>query len=189
MRKASLKVEQRNTLILDQIRAFKAEHPFWGYRRIWAYLKFIDTIDVNKKWVLRLMKEHQLIVSPETSLRAKRRVEKSQAKAQKPNEIYWIDMTKIKFKEQGWGYRVVVIDGYTRKIIGSKLDTRSKSNQWLLALNRAACLQCREGKGIKLVSDNGCQLTSIAFMEATSLFLPGTTTLKETSRQKGYLGL
>lgn len=172
MRKASVKVHKRNKPILDQIQALKPEHPFWGYRRIWAHLKFIDKIDVNKKRVLRLMKEHHLIVNHETKLKAKRTPEKSKPKAEKPNEIYGIDMTKIKLKEQGWAYLVVVIDWYTRKIIGSHLDTRSKSSHWLLTLNQAACLQCPGGtrdKGIKLVSDNGCQPTSISFMEAASL--------------------
>ena len=172
MRKASLKVQQRNESILSKIQALKTQYPFWGYRRIWAHLKFIDKMDVNKKRVLRLMKEHHLVVSHETKLKAKRTPEKSKPKAEKPNEIYGIDMTKIKLKSQGWAYLVVVIDWCTRKIVGSTLDMRSKSSHWLLALNQAACLQCPEGtqgKGIKLVSDNGCQPTSLAFMEATSL--------------------
>lgn len=171
MRKASLTVQQRNEPILNRIQFLKTEHPFWGYRRIWAHLKFIDKIEVNKKRVLRLMKEHRLTVSHETKLKAKRTPEKSKPKAEKPNEIYGIDMTKIKLKGQGWAYLEVVIDWYTRKIIGSHLDTRSKSSHWLLALKEAACMQCpegTEGKGIKLVSDNGCRPTSIAFMEASS---------------------
>jgi hypothetical protein len=27
----------------------KADHPFWGYRRIWAHLWFVDGLLINKK--------------------------------------------------------------------------------------------------------------------------------------------
>lgn len=172
MRKSSLKVRRRNEPILERIQALKTEHPFWGYRRIWAHLNFIDKMAVNKKRILRLMKENHLLVSAETKLKAKRTSDKPKPRAERPNEIYGIDMTKIKLKKEGWTYLVFVIDWCTKKIVGHTLDTRSKSEHWLKALNQAACMQCPEGtrgKGIKLVSDNGCQPTSEAFMRATRL--------------------
>lgn len=171
MRKSSERVVLRNAPIVDKIRALKGEHPFWGYRRIWAHLNFIDKIPINKKRVLRVMKEHQLTVSHETKLRAKR-TEKPKPRPERPNEIYGIDMTKIRLEKEGWAYLVLVIDWYTRKIVGYKVDTRSKSSHWQSALNQAICLQCPEGsrgKGIKLVSDNGCQPTSVTFMRAASM--------------------
>lgn len=30
------KVVERNAQLLERIRDLKAEHPFWGYRRIWV---------------------------------------------------------------------------------------------------------------------------------------------------------
>jgi len=35
-RRRSSKVGYRNAPLLEQIQALKADHPFWGYRRIWA---------------------------------------------------------------------------------------------------------------------------------------------------------
>jgi putative transposase len=43
-RQRSLRVVQRDEGLLPQIQALKAEHPFWGYRRIWAYLRFIEQL-------------------------------------------------------------------------------------------------------------------------------------------------
>jgi transposase InsO family protein len=172
MRAASLKIVVRNECLVQRIQGLKTEHPFWGYRRIWAHLNFIDKMGVNKKRALRLMKQHHLLVNKETKLKAKRTSDRPKPRAEKPNEIYGIDMTKIKLETQGWAYLVLVIDWYTKKIVGHTLDTRSKSSHWLSALNQAACAQYPEGtreKGIKLVSDNGCQPTSEAFMKATSL--------------------
>ncbi len=116
-------------------------------------------------------KRLQFLVSPDTKLQAKRVVERPKSRRAKPDEIYGIDMTKIKLREQGWAYLVLVIDWYTKKIVGYTVDTRSKSSHWLLALNLADCQQYPEGtreKCIKLVSDNGCQPTSTFFMEAAS---------------------
>lgn len=117
------------------------------------------------------MKAHQLLVKAEERLKAKRTPLRFKPRAAKPNEIYGIDMTKIKLKEEGWAYLVFVIDWYSKKIVGHALDIRPKSTHWLVALNRAGGLQCPEGtlgKGSKLVSENGCQPTSVAFMKAAS---------------------
>ena len=37
MRKSSNSVTLRNEHILKRIKDIKGEHPFWGYRRVWAY--------------------------------------------------------------------------------------------------------------------------------------------------------
>jgi putative transposase len=43
------RVSQRDERLLPRIQALKAEHPFWGYRRIWAYLHFVEHQPINKK--------------------------------------------------------------------------------------------------------------------------------------------
>ena len=60
MRRPSQSVIFRNAPLVERIRYIKAEHPFWGYRRTWAYLKYVDGLVVNKKRVYRLMKAHNL---------------------------------------------------------------------------------------------------------------------------------
>ncbi len=44
-----MKVQKRNEQLLARIQEIKADHPFWGYRRVWAYLKFRQHIMVNHK--------------------------------------------------------------------------------------------------------------------------------------------
>jgi hypothetical protein len=53
--------------ILPLIRELKAAHPFWGYRRIWAYLRFVRKILINQKRVYRLLKENDLLVKKNVS--------------------------------------------------------------------------------------------------------------------------
>ena len=69
-RKESAVTMERNSAIVERIRQVKAEHPFWGYRRMWAHLKFVDNLEVNKKRVLRLMQKYGLSVKPDRKLKA-----------------------------------------------------------------------------------------------------------------------
>ena len=48
-RKPSLSIKKRNQPILQKIEDLKSEHPFWGYRRVWAHLTYVDQLQVNKK--------------------------------------------------------------------------------------------------------------------------------------------
>jgi len=52
MRRESANTVERNLPVLERIKEIKAEHPFWGYRRTWAYLKYVDNLKINKKRVL-----------------------------------------------------------------------------------------------------------------------------------------
>jgi len=71
-RQESAAVRERNSLVVERIKELKADHPFWRYRRIWAHLKYIDGLEVNRKRVLRLMHKHELVVKPNTRLKAVR---------------------------------------------------------------------------------------------------------------------
>ena len=162
---------QRDERLLPRVRQLKAEHPFWGYRRIWAYLRFVEHLSVNKKRVLRLMREHHLLGPPHLRLKAKRTPTGSKPKPTKPDEWWGIDMTKVMVAGFGWIYIVVVLDWYTKKIVGSYAGVLCTAQHWLAALHMAVNQQCPEGargQGLSLMSENGCQPTSLAFMEACS---------------------
>ena len=163
------KVIARNEKVTSRIKAIKCDHPFWGYRRVWAHLNFIDGITINKKRVYRLMQEHQLLVKPNHKLRAKRRVTTSKPRPVRPNHWWGIDMTKVMIEGVGWQYVVIVIDWYTKKVVGHYSGAQSKSWHWLAALNMAANKQCADGTReyeVHLMSDNGCQPTSQSFIKA-----------------------
>jgi transposase InsO family protein len=162
-------VAQRHEGLLQRIRELKAEHPFWGYRRIWAYLHFVERRPVNKTRILRLMREHQLLVTSNWRLRAKRIPTGKKPRPTKPNEWWGIDMTKVLVEGVGWMYIVVVLDWYAKTIVGHYAGMRCTAQHWLLALDMAVNRQFPggvQGQGLSLMSDNGCQPTSTAFMRA-----------------------
>jgi putative transposase len=65
----------------------------------------------------------------------------------------------------------VVLDWYTKVTVGYYAGLRGTSKHWLAALDMAINRQFPDGvreQGLSLMSDNGCQPTSQAFMEACS---------------------
>lgn len=76
-RSEAASVIERNAAVVEIIRVLKAEHPFWGYRRIWANLRYVNHIEINQKRVLRLMQKNYLVVRPDTHLRANRTPQRS----------------------------------------------------------------------------------------------------------------
>lgn len=174
MRKKSEKVEQRNQSLLERVRELKAEHPLWGYRRVWAYLKFREGLPVNKKRIYRLMDESALLVPKDKSLRAKRYSTRPKPVADKPNQYFGTDMTKILIGPWGWLYLVVVLDWFTKELVGYSLSTTSKTEDWLAALEMAVNKRFPDGAreadhSVFLISDNGSQPTSTKYMESCSV--------------------
>jgi putative transposase len=168
-RQESRKTTERNGPILKQIEEIKADHPFWGYRRVWASLKYVQGLEVNKKRILRLMRKHNLLVKPNMNLKACRTPQRSKPKPDRPNQWWGIDMTKVKVENYGWVYVVIVLDWYTKKIVGYYAGLRCKSEHWLEALDIAVNRQFPDGArghDLFLMSDNGCQPTSVTFMKA-----------------------
>lgn len=168
-RKRSQAIEESDQAVLPIIRRFKAEHPFWGYRRIWAYLVFVERLRINKKRVYRLVRENGLLVKGNEKLKAKRISQQLKPHPDKPNYWWGVDMTKV-LTSTGWAYLVVVNDWFTKKILGAFVGSRSRAADWLEAVNVAVNRQfpggILEAKNLELnlMSDNGSQPTSLAFM-------------------------
>ncbi len=81
-------------------------------------------------------------------------------------------MTKV-MTDSGWAYIILVLDWYTKKVVGHYCGQQSKSWHWLAALNKAVNRQfpfgIREaGVELNLMSDNGSQPTSRSFMQVCS---------------------
>lgn len=114
------------------------------------------------------MKENNLMVK-QKRYDAKRTSNRSKPKPIRPNQWWGIDMTKFLLPSVGWVYLVIVLDWYTRKIIGHHIDIQSKAHEWKEALHMAVNAQCPDGSrnyNVNIMSDNGSQPTSDSFMNA-----------------------
>lgn len=117
------------------------------------------------------MKENKLTIKQRSAIKAARTI-KPKPKATKPNQYWGIDMTKTWVNDHGWFYIVLVIDWYTKQIVGNFAGGYCRTQEWLDALEMGVLRKLPNGsleKGLKLVSDNGCQPTSVAFQKACNL--------------------
>jgi Integrase core domain. len=130
-RRKSESVRARNERILRRIREIKADFPWWGYRRVWAYLKYREGLEINKKRVYSLMKENKLLVNQVRKTRATRTPSRSKPRTERPNELWGIDATKVWVESWGWVNLHVVLDWGSKKIVGWQLSRRTKTDDWL----------------------------------------------------------
>ncbi len=160
----------RDGVVVEKLKELRLLHPFWGYRRMTAWLNHREGLVVNRKRVYRLMRGNGLLVE-QVRHKAVRSSQRGKQKATRPSQYWGIDMTKFILGSSGWCYLVVVLDWYTKEIVGWKLSLRAKTSEWKEALDRALFRKfpCGvRGQGLSLISDNGSQPTSVAFMTETA---------------------
>jgi putative transposase len=146
------------------------DKPAFGYRRVQWWLKDVGGLRVNRKRVLRVMRERGLLLRSRR-FRVTRRKDWSTVEASHPNLVWQSDMTKLwAGPAVGWAYLVSVLDCCTREIGGWDLSLRCRSQDALAALNQAV-LQVlpfdphRKGLPLTLTTDNGTQFTSTRYLE------------------------
>ncbi|MFH1039596.1 MAG: IS3 family transposase [bacterium] len=104
----------------------KLEHSFWGYRRVRAFMKRYHNISISYNKVFRSMKQNNLLVE-QKRYKAKRTPRKGKPHPTKINQWWGTDMNKFYINNFGWIYLVIVLDWFTKKIVGYNLNVRSKS--------------------------------------------------------------
>ena len=121
----------------EQIVVACGEKPAYGYRRVTWWLRRKENLLVNRKRVLRVMRERGLLVRSRR-LRARRKKEWGRVETSEPNQIWQTDMTKIwAGPSVGWAYLVCVIDCCTREIVGWNLSHRCRTEDALDAVEQA----------------------------------------------------
>lgn len=163
--------EEQEASLVEKIKEVKQVHLFWGYRRVRAYLKTKFGISVSYNRIYRIMKKNDLLVDRKR-YKAKRTPQKDKPKPEKLNQWWGTDMTKFYVESFGWVYLVIVLDWYSKKIVGYKFNIRSKAEDWIEALNMAVDNNCPLGSReyeLHLMSDNGSQPTSEKYENAASL--------------------
>ena len=81
-KKKESELNETNRAILQKIKAIKAKHPLWDYRRVTA----------------------------------------------------WLRHREFMIEGLGWAYLVIVLDWFTKEIVGFDISLRSKTENWLKAL-------------------------------------------------------
>lgn len=160
----------RDTELTERIRSIhERSRGTYGVPRIHVELAEAD-IHVGRKRVARLMRATGLHgISRRRGCRTTRRDESSrpapdlvdrQFKAEGPDRLWVADITYIP-TWAGFLYLAVVLDAWSRRIVGWAMETHLRTELVLEALNMAVWR--RRPEGVIHHSDQGCQYTSVAF--------------------------
>ena len=153
--------------VRSEIQKIFAEHKRrYGYRRVNAELRRRGMV-VNHKRVARLMREDNLLaVQPKAyvvTTDSDHDLEvylnlASRMKLTGVNQLWVADLTYIRLKEE-WVYLAVVLDAFSRKVVGWELDRNLTARLPIAALEKAIADR-RPPPGVVHHSDRGVQYAS-----------------------------
>jgi putative transposase len=166
--------KQTRKQVIDEVMAKRIygviqKFPSYGWRKVWAILRFRDGIEVNKKKVHRIMKIKGWLVSQRVKT-PRPRVKARRSRTKKSNERWAIDVTHVKCGRDGWGHLTAIIDCCDREIVGFEFAMRGRAKEAERALeeaciNRFGVLYPKEN-GPLLRSDNGLIFQSRRFRDS-----------------------
>lgn len=151
--------------VRDAIQHAALENRHYGYRRITRQLRR-EGWTVNHKRVLRLMRQDNLLclrkrsfVPVTTDAKHGWKVFPNLARGMKPTGVdqLWVaDITYVRMREE-FAYLAVVLDGFSRRVVGWALETHMQASLATAALKMA--LKRRQPQPLSLVhhSDRGVQ--------------------------------
>ncbi len=131
-----------------------------GYRMVTAFVRRRLGVPVNRKRVLRVMRERKLIQRRRPLERRKR---PGFFRVERPRQLWQLDMTAIWVAEHGWCYLNAIIDCCTREIVGWSLELRCRADEAIAVVERAAAMHGIEPGELVLGSDNGSAFTARRF--------------------------
>lgn len=169
--KQAEEARKREVELRDQVQQTALALPVYGYRRITAELQQ-QGWRVNRKRVLRLMREDNLLC-----LRKRRWVRTTNSQhglpvyanlaggmeVKRANQLWVADITYIRLRSE-FVYLAVVLDVWSRRVIGWNVDRHLRTELALGALEQAL-KQRKVQPGLVHHSDRGVQYASQAYTE------------------------
>ena len=125
-------------VLAERIQRLIALHPTFGYRRLWALLRFGQGLHINRKAVYRVLKLKGWLVNQRV-LSPRARVRGLKSRAQRSDERWAMDVTHVPCGADGWGHLTAVIDCHDREITGFEFALRGRAKEAERALEEA-CL-------------------------------------------------
>lgn len=149
----------------DLIEQVQLEYPFYGYRRIYAHIKHLRGTATNRKTILRIMRKYGLKALIWRGFKVKT-TDSEHNYGYAPNllpgmaltginQVWVTDITYIRIKT-GFVYLSVIMDLYSRKVVGWAISKNIDAKLCLSALE-AAIEERRPMAGLVHHSDRGVQ--------------------------------
>jgi putative transposase len=133
------------------------DNPTDGYRMVWALTRRKLRRAINRKRVLRVMREQKLI---QRRGRPPRRRRPGVFRVTRPAQLWHMDMTAVWVAEHGWVYLNAIIDCCTREITGWEVSLRCRAKEAIAVIERAVAEQGILPGTLTLGTDNGSAFTA-----------------------------
>jgi putative transposase len=130
------------------------------YRLVTAWVRRRLGRPVNRKRVLRVMRERRLI---QRRRRLDRRRRPGFFRVERPDQLWHLDMTSVWVAEHGWVYLMAAIDCCTREIVAWHLEVRCRAREAIALIERAAAERQVAPGTLTLGTDNGSAFTARTF--------------------------
>ncbi|GJL65875.1 MAG: insertion element hypothetical protein [Nitrospirales bacterium] len=124
--------------LATQLHTLIEQHPTYGYRRLWALLRFGQGQCVNRKAVYRVLRIKRWFVHQRRHT-ARPRAQRLRSRSPQSNQRWAMDVTHIPCGQDGWGHLTAVIDCHDREIMGYEFALRGRAKEAERALE-VACL-------------------------------------------------
>lgn len=147
-------------LVEQAIVEIARENQTDGYRMVCAFVRRRLGVAVNRKRVLRVMRERKLIQRRRPLERRKR---PGFFRVERPRQLWQLDLTSVWVAEHGWCYLMAMIDCCTREIVAWHLELRCRADEAIALVERAAAVHGIEPGQLVLGSDNGSAFTARRF--------------------------
>jgi putative transposase len=152
--------------LVAMVHLIKQNHPTWGIRRVRALVRKQSGMRIGRKRIAHIMRTYALLCS-----RIQKRVHRTispRITATRINQLWATDMTQFMLSNGTKVFLIVVMDVFTRRIVGWHANLRCRASEWLWALDQALQEEFPDGvRGMDLTlrMDNGCQPTSRLYQD------------------------
>ncbi|USD64097.1 IS3 family transposase [Vibrio sp. SCSIO 43136] len=158
--------EQTNDTLLEFLKKESDDqHCIPGYRKLWE-AAIASGFICNKKRVQRLLQSlgYRSIASKRRHGRAPRQepmmaaynLLNRQFDVKEPNRVWVSDITQVRCKE-GWNYLCIILDLYSRKVVGWSTSRINNADLVIKTLNKAWKSRRPNGEKLMFHSDQGVQ--------------------------------
>lgn len=173
-RKPTRRSQRCRVLVAHIIAVFEEHEGRYGCPRICKALRK-QNIKVTRKTVARLMRQEQLASRPKRRFKPMTTDSRHDGPiaanllaqdfhADAPNQVWVGDITVVATDDEGWVYLAVVIDLFSRRVVGWAMSASPKATLAMTALQNALTLR-QPAPELIVHSDRGVQYASAAYRE------------------------
>jgi len=163
-----------NEIILEMVRLIRRKHPRMGCRKVLYKISPMlasEGLNIGRDCLFELLRRADLLIKPKKKFRRTTIPGLWRAPNRLPgtlicycDQVWVCDITYLELMESRFAYMFLLMDLYSRYIVGWHVSSSLATNGALLSLEMALSRRTNRYAGLIHHSDHGVQYTSRAYM-------------------------